>query len=77
MEIGEIGYHGHHVLALVVVLYKNPNVYVIIQSNIIFVEYSNLIEFGFFRPENGGQYCSGQSTRIRSCEDNPVNIYIY
>ncbi|CAF4031404.1 unnamed protein product, partial [Rotaria magnacalcarata] len=23
------------------------------------------------RPENGGQYCSGQSTRIRSCENNP------
>ena len=23
-------------------------------------------------PENGGQYCSGQSTQIRSCEDNPV-----
>ncbi len=51
MEIGEIGYHGHHVLALVVVLYKNPNVYVIIQSNIIFVEYSNLIEFGFLDPK--------------------------
>lgn len=28
----------------------------------------------FFRPENGGQYCSGQSTRIRSCENNPVNL---
>jgi hypothetical protein len=26
----------------------------------------------FFRPENGGQYCSGQSTRIQSCENNPV-----
>ncbi len=25
------------------------------------------------RPENGGRYCSGQSTRIRSCENNPVN----
>ena len=25
-----------------------------------------------FRPENGGRYCVGQSTRIRSCEDNPV-----
>jgi len=23
------------------------------------------------KPENGGQYCSGPSTRIRSCENNP------
>ncbi|CAF1682187.1 unnamed protein product, partial [Adineta ricciae] len=23
------------------------------------------------KPENGGKYCSGTSTRIRSCEDNP------
>ncbi|CAF1284269.1 unnamed protein product [Adineta steineri] len=23
------------------------------------------------KPENGGQYCSGQSTRIQSCENNP------
>ncbi|CAF3570110.1 unnamed protein product [Adineta steineri] len=23
------------------------------------------------KPQNGGQYCSGQSTRIQSCEDNP------
>ena len=27
----------------------------------------------FSRPENGGQYCSGNSTRIRSCEDNLVS----
>jgi hypothetical protein len=35
MEIGENGHHGHHVHVLVVVLYKNHNVYVIVRSKSI------------------------------------------
>jgi len=73
MEIGENGLLGHHVHVRVVVLYKNLNVIVIIQSNWELFLFFKLVNLDFFRPENGGKYCSGQSTRIRSCENNPVN----
>ena len=63
---------GHRALAPVAVPYKNLNDIVIIPSNDVQSHSTHVI--GFSRPENGGQYCSGQSTRIRSCEDNPVSI---
>jgi hypothetical protein len=72
MEIGEIGHLGHRVHERVEVLYKNHSDSVIIQSKF---RLNNLREniLLLYRPENGGRYCSGQSTRIRSCEDNPVD----
>lgn len=73
MEIGENGHHGHHVHVPVVVLCKNRNDLVIIQGKLTMSKLSYFVRFiSFCRPENGGQYCSGQSTRIRSCENNPV-----
>lgn len=73
MVIGVNGHHGHLAHVLVAVLYKNHNDFVIIHGNYIdFILIKSNILFKILRPENGGQYCSGQSTRIRSCENNPV-----
>lgn len=74
MVIGVLGHHGHHAHEHVAVLYKNHNDFVTVRgmkSTKKSLEISSITSCS--RPENGGQYCSGQSTQIRSCENNPVD----